>query len=350
MFLARSPIPVGSWKQLESYQILAKEKFHVNMNLTRNLDHFTVHRNPRLAADVVIAPEDVRFVAQTKILGGNDQSVLHFDRGSVNRAYGEVKNKNSRCSLWMTVFRSMDWDRFLTQTDVVHLREKIGKNRVNYQQKMAREVILATKRPKSVQEFSKIFQEQVMMRKNGDQTGRKEENTQKFISIHFRYDKPDFLRHCERKTYMKVCRKFNEGVLFDVKNMTERITDFVQNKTRNPEELKKVYFASPPNLIPFVDSIKTAMKQQQQHVKLTEYIQIFTQSDLRMLVEKKFSDCETDKMRGQIHEFVSQTEQEIVLNSEIFLFSPGSTWSDGVSHERLAYLKGEFDRSVDCLF
>ena len=75
-----------------------------------------------------------------------------------------------------------------------------------------------------------------------------------------------------------------------------------------------------------------------------------TQSDLRILVEKTFNNCDETKMKGQIHEFVSQTEQEIALNSDIFLFSPSSTWSDGVNHERLAHLKGELDKSVDCLF
>ena len=50
--------------------------------------------------------------------------------------------------------------------------------------------------------------------------------------------------------------------------------------------------------------------------------------------DSKFSECPDEKYNNQIHDFVSQVEMELCLESTIFVESHGSSWSLGVNYDR----------------
>ena len=70
-----------------------------------------------------------------------------------------------------------------------------------------------------------------------------------------------------------------------------------------------------------------------------------------MFVRRKFYDsCDRDKFEKQVHDYVSQLEQEICLYSSIFLNSQASTWSSSIVQERMVRKLGKYDALNNIFF
>ena len=56
--------------------------------------------------------------------------------------------------------------------------------------------------------------------------------------------------------------------------------------------------------------------------------------DLERYIDERWKNCGKDELKLVKHDFVSQFEQEICMNSKRFLWSDSSSWSVAVQFER----------------
>ena len=86
------------------------------------------------------------------------------------------------------------------------------------------------------------------------------------------------------------------------------------------------YFATTPSQRKFSDELKG---------NLTEIgIRMLNIDDLENYIQKRWASCEREKLKLVKHDFISQFEQEICMNSKRFLWSDSSSWSVAVQFER----------------
>ena len=337
MLLARNPIPPKTFRKLQMYEAIAHDYYRIkDLNISRNLTFDGATKNVRSLGKTVVLPSDVEHKAQVTKMGKVNYAKLYFSHKQIQMAYGENVTGNGRCMIWTTVFRSVDWDKHLRDvnsiTKSLNLGGKIKRNENNSdklsdtafnQMSLVREMIYATRRPKSVEKFAIDFKNDIV---GAD-----------YITIHWRYDEKDFLKMCSVKYYLPACRTLNHsGKNFTSTQLSKNIGHFIDSKKVNPDNIRSVYFAAPQDITTFIESVSEELRRLD--------ILAYDQRDLRVYMKQTFVECENIKMANQTHEFVSQVEQEIAYKSEMFLYSDGSTWSDGVMQERTVNLVSQRDR------
>ena len=62
--------------------------------------------------------------------------------------------------------------------------------------------------------------------------------------------------------------------------------------------------------------------------------QLFHYPEILAFIQQQFGNCPEEIFSDQIHDFISQVEQEICSRSKLFMYSPGSSWSKIVRIER----------------
>ena len=107
--------------------------------------------------------------------------------------------------------------------------------------------------------------------------------------------------------------------------MTEVVSRTIDYMKEN--EMANLYIATPQSNLAYFDD---AFKNIPNHNK------ILKGNDLDKYVRRKLN-CESELIESEIHDLISQTEQEIALRSNIFLSSIGSSWSTVVNYERIAW-------------
>ena len=290
-------------------------------------------KSVRKLAETVILPEDVQHKAQVTKMGKVEYAKLYFSHKQINMAYGEEMTGNGKCMIWTTVFRSVDWDKHLRDVNAItkslnlggklKQTEKLVDSSFN-QMNLVREMIYATRRPKNVQKFAIDFKNDII--------------ESDYVTIHWRYDEKDFLKMCSVKYYLSACRTLKHSQKnFTSTELSKNIQKYINSEKVNPENIRSVYFAAPEDITSFIESVSKELK--------TMNILAYDQRDLRAYMKQTFINCPEIKMINQTHEFISQVEQEIAYKSEMFLYSDGSTWSDGVMQERTVNLVSQRDRN-----
>ena len=177
--------------------------------------------------------------------------------------------------------------------------------------------------------------------------------------MHWRYDIDDFGHHCRRdlvdiarggykndKRERGVCKLLLNGhfngtrIGENMKKWLESRNDTRIQNVNGPDidqgaatsnHFKPIYIAAPMKEKNFVSEIKNYFSSK-------NLGKIIFGSDLTNFIENKFKNsCSPEKFDDQIHDFISQAEQEICLKSKIFIESVGSSWSMGVRHERIVH-------------
>jgi len=83
-----------------------------------------------------------------------------------------------------------------------------------------------------------------------------------------------------------------------------------------------------------------------EYFKSHDMIKLVYRKDLEAFIQKKFEkSCNKDVYFDQLHDYISQVEQEICMLARIFYHSEGSSWSLAISNERLARKKTVDDSS-----
>ena len=175
-------------------------------------------------------------------------------------------------------------------------------------------------------------------------------------------DMKDFGTHCKRGKGIgnqRVCKWINNGgfnatdlgtkmlIWLNEKNAIrekfqhkekEHVADNIQfTNDFHDKKVKTIYFATPPIEIPFIQNISKIIESGGYHV--------FHQTHLRDFIKNKFRDCAEERFELQLHDFVSQTEQQLCTDAGIFLGSESSTWSGAIAKDRGARNLTKYDGS-----
>ena len=187
--------------------------------------------------------------------------------------------------------------------------------------KLAIEMVKSTRRPKSVQIIAKKFRENFL--------------SKKYIAVHWRYEERDFGSHCTKKIQKgneKPCQYILSNKGF---NITKIQLGFQAITKRQNLTDSSIYFAAPPGAQVFVEKLKVQLENVGLHGVY--------QKKLRDFVKKEFEDCDEKLYKNEIHDFLSQVEQEICMTSWIFIPSTGSSWSNAIELERRVFELGKID-------
>ena len=220
-----------------------------------------------------------------------------------NLAYGPKKTGDPKCILWFLPYRNLAWPG--------------TKNLKN--DKLVNDMLKATPRPLSVTKLANEFIIKFLKDK-------------KFVGIHWRFDE-NYEFHCKVSAGIgnkKACSHIL-GHGFDLKDISKRMLDkfkIWQGKGWVEDRVDKVFIAAPPNSNITVKGLAKNLEG--------SGIEVFWSENLMEFIKEKFKNCDKSKFFEQIHDFVSQVEQEICYQSQFFVMSWGSSWSDAVVIERRA--------------
>ncbi|CBY08641.1 unnamed protein product [Oikopleura dioica] len=188
-------------------------------------------------------------------------------------------------------------------------------------EKLWKEIVRATPRPQYISKMAEEFIE--------------EEMSQRFLAIHWRYDRIDFLSkgRCRKFTktkrkrrgllsYERACKEFYP-LLSDVTPLATKILEFTTE-----HNFRHVFLALPPiEIRKLGNSIKEKLAEKKVFVKMEGAVKNF--------VLEKYPDC--DYFREHTEDMLSLLEQEIVSKSTFFIRSLRSTWSSNIYFDRISH-------------
>ena len=194
---------------------------------------------------------------------------------------------------------------------------------------LMKDIILSTRRPKHIQEAVQEFISNVL------------EST-KYIAIHWRYNKGDWSRHCEKLDKSdKTCKILNDNLFTDnpstlVNNLKKFLLE--QKSLLYAGQDLTLYLAAPHDTYETLLMLKNEIKTDPN----LENVRLFTGADSIKFLELKTDGCSEfrDKYLYDSH---SLFEQEICFHSSQFLWSTGSSWSMNVLQERALQGMGSLD-------
>ena len=306
-FLAREPVALTMKNMLHRYESGSTLRLVKNMT-----DDYFRENGPRslnvIKPSQFLNKTDVRNMQVSKTAFDEIQLSFELDREVINKIYGHP----GACALWISPYRNIIWNKFIKQS------QKSEK------QELVRDLIKYTRRPFSVITTAKKFLESM--------------NCKKIGTIHWRYDHYNYAKGCENGSAEHrnsvACQILNDG--FDVEKISNRISLWAES-----QNITCVYFATPSSDINFVDELTQNWMQTQ--------IKLFHQIELAKMIDRIFSSCDKTTFSNQIHDFISQVEQEICFQSDVFLSSSGSSWSLAVTQERTVFERVTFDDSNEIL-
>lgn len=240
---------------------------------------------------------------------GNEQISILPTNYSVQAAYGPEKvGADPKCVLWMQPFRNLMWEHAVSTK-----QNFTGRRDAN----IIRKMVLSTTRPKAVQKTARLFHAAVMKRLP-------------YVGIHWRYDHADFGNHCKHAIgagNAKPCQSLRNG--FDVEKIGLKVSNQLKYWNKNKTTAaNSIFIAAPPKSTGFVQHLSKVLA--------THNIQVFYHYHLHDFVKSQFTTCNDQRYFHQIHDFISQLEQEIMMTSDVFVESTGSSWSFAVFIERAA--------------
>lgn len=226
-----------------------------------------------------------------------------MNEAAVDKAYGNKITKDGKCGMWFMPFRNIYWARAVLG--------RFGKVKAD----LAKKLVLATPRPKSIRLTAEQFRRQEMKNKS-------------YVAIHWRYDMADFGNHC-RSAVGPGNRKACDYILkngFNATDIGSNVATFIKTKNIKADA---IFIAAPPKETNFIRKLS-------EYLSNNHGIQVFFQEDLRAFLESSYSGCDKKAYFNQIHDFVSQLEQEICMGAKVFMPSDGSSWSVAITMERAA--------------
>ena len=103
-----------------------------------------------------------------------------------------------------------------------------------------------------------------------------------------------------------------------------------------------IYVAAPPIVTKFINKLSQAFGKRPL---------IIGQDQLRKFVDDRFkSTCDEQRFQHQLHDFISQVEQELCTSSYAFISSDSSTWSGTIIKDRRAAGNAKSDISNSLFF
>ena len=321
-YFARRYIPGGLFEQMRAYEFLAENELGKNSDfLLKNQSIENFNKFPEIARDIVFPRNDgYNRVYSEKVKNVvNEQLYLPMKKVGVDMAYGRRHNEG-RCAVWLSPFRNMYWNRALLFNQGDGGAKELAADMVNH-----------VTRPKSVKFFSEQFINEYFSPNSSENSY---EN--RYVSLHWRYDKNDYGTHCIRKIHPgnKESCEFLIGHNFQPAPIAEKLENYFRI---NHSGLKYLFVAAPPK-----EAVLLGILSE----KLAEFgLKVIYSKGLTEFAEKVFRKANCDDYENQIHDFLSQLEQEICMRSWLFMPSDGSSWSATVTSDRTA--RGISSRDIE---
>ena len=226
----------------------------------------------------------------------------------------------AKCAVAATVFRVLDMPNSYKMA--IPLKEN-----KNHFDATNQELIFATldaiRHPPCIIEAAKDYIRDVL-------------NNQKYVAFHWRYEPTDWYpHHCGRPRirvrWEEECVKLNKfgkpdhlaKVITQAIEKELNISNDVVNQTPIP-----IYIAMPTKIEKFRDDVyENILAINKNFIKPTEHIETY--------LTKQYEQCWKETGWINLEEMFSLCEMEIMILSEWFIFSPGSTWSANVRPYRL---------------
>lgn len=287
-----------------------------------------------------------------------DQFFVKMSEAAVAAAYGQDEIYQGVCGLYFMCFRSFDWLKPLLLDRPETKKENL----------LAREMINHSRRPLSVRALAREFTDKIMKiedevyihngggsitpGKSPILSSQKTEKstlyipkadkniyhesafwqTKNFIGMHWRYDIKDFGTHCGREKHLEqgeqrpMCRMLLNGKINATK-IAEKIKDWYNVRKKSEDSYgvmpTSIYIAAPP-------SEKNLILEIQKYLNRHLGLEVYFRHDLLKFIERKFKNsCSAKVYQNQIHDYISQVEQELCMISRIFIRSESSSWSLG---------------------
>ena len=292
---ARSAFGGGPYNQLIEYE----KRLNIEMTKNQSLPAFL--KKPKISNFTVFPKKDSMNNFDANKIG--NQLFLQMNEYAVDAAYGKKQTGDGKCGMWFMPFRNIYWARAVLG--------RFGKVKAD----LAKKLVLATPRPKSIRLTAEQFRRQEMKNKT-------------YIAIHWRYDMNDFGNHC-RSAVGPGNKQACDYILkngFNATDIGSKVAKFINVKNIQADAL---FIAAPPKETKFI-------KKLSEYLSNNHGIQVFFQEDLRAFLEDSFDKCGKKEYFNQIHDFVSQLEQEICMGAKVFMPSDGSSWSVAITMERAA--------------
>jgi len=137
---------------------------------------------------------------------------------------------------------------------------------------------------------------------------------QRYIGIHWRYDKNDFTKLCQLPWVKFYCENMHK---IQPKELAHGIISLMDKVDKSPIP---IYIASPPSLESFVNKVYDELEKLYNRA-------VKPSVKLRDFLSSKYNICWEDAGWKVTENIFSLCESEILINSFWFLFSYPSTWS-----------------------
>ncbi|CAG5109954.1 Oidioi.mRNA.OKI2018_I69.chr2.g4420.t1.cds [Oikopleura dioica] len=204
---------------------------------------------------------------------------------------------------------------------------------------LMKDIMKATGRPLHIEE---VVQEFVKNAIGGDET---------YVSMHWRYNAGDWWHGgCDIKDghykaakrngdgedkIPEICRKLT--YMRDPRNFAMQVNEFLTKTWANvnnekgriiPNIIKTMYIATPPSELDLMERMREELK------KINPELKIFVQTDIEPFIRKYYKNAGCSELDDRFWEILSMAEQEVCLQSSVFLHSAGSSWSKNTNIER----------------
>merc|ERR1719454_3581 len=297
---ARTPITGGGYRQLINYEKLSGMKLQL-----LNKQDFVNFRDYSNISDHIILPQDQKYYNFYEKSQFGGQVFINMRHNSVMGAFKGANTFNEKCAIWLMPFRNFLWDNTLADPKLPPYKTK--------EAKLSAEMLMKTRRPVNVQNGVEEFAKNVMKKK--------------YISMHWRYDIHDFGYHCQRTGGgSKACGYILHGG-FDPQVLGKSMYVWLKSQGDYYAEDAVFYIAAPPSETQFIKDLAAVLERFK--------VQVFHQEHVKSFIDAKYkSTCPTEKYKGEVHDYMSQFEQELCMKGEIFLCSDSSSWSVAIQFER----------------
>ena len=141
---------------------------------------------------------------------------------------------------------------------------------------------------------------------------------QKYIGVHWRYDREDFGSVCNESWAKYYCDNMYN---IEPKTLALAILNAITS-----EKIKKfipIYIATPPQLESFADEVYEELE------KLNKLL-VKPTIKLKAFLSSNYNICWKETGWKIMENIISLSEMEIMMKSTWFFFSPGSTWSETI--------------------
>ncbi|XP_039265084.2 uncharacterized protein LOC120340788 [Styela clava] len=143
----------------------------------------------------------------------------------------------------------------------------------------------------------------------------------KFLTVHWRYDKKDWMKRCGElqagSSRKKLC---NEAALIQPPDVAQAVLLKLDDVKFTVPGITHIYIASPPSEIEFITEVKKILNEKK--------FLVYHIPDLTSFLKERYASC--NFIKEHLDDIESSIEMQICTRGSVFLRSTRSSWSSNV--------------------